>query len=92
LAALPAAGMTGLTVEELMSNPGVRDFFTKPTRAQLATIPDSLKGQMPEIVEAARSRGVHISPLIAAYAATVQRNRNQRQPVQQTNVQQGATQ
>ena len=90
---IPAAGMTGLTVEELMSNPGVRDFFTKPTRAQLATIPDSLKGQMPEMVEAARVHGVHISPLIAAYAATIQQNRNQRQPVQQQQpVTQGASQ
>ena len=70
-------------VEDLLERPGVREFFTKPTRAQLAAIPSDLQSQMPEIVSLARQRGVHISPLIAAYAATIQRNRGQRQPVQQ---------
>jgi hypothetical protein len=75
MAVIPAAAAAGMTIEELMSNPGIRDFFTKPTRQQLATIPDNLKGQMPEVVEEARAHGISISPLIAAYAAAVQRNR-----------------
>jgi hypothetical protein len=80
-------------VEALLEHPGVREFFTKPTRAQLAAIPPELRGQMPEIVEAARSRGVHISPLIAAYAATIQRNRSQGQsPQRQQPALQGASQ
>jgi hypothetical protein len=93
LAALPAAGAAGMEVEALLEHPGVREFFTRPTRAQLAAIPPELRGQMPEIVEAARSRGVHISPLIAAYAATIQRNRSQGQsPQRQQPALQGASQ
>jgi hypothetical protein len=93
MAIIPAAGMTGLTIEELMSDPGIRDFFTKPTKQQLAAIPDGLKEQMPEMVEAARGHKVPVSPLIAAYAAAIQRNRGRsQQPAQQQPTLAGAAQ
>jgi hypothetical protein len=79
MAVIPAAATTGMAVEEFITQPGVRDFFTKPTRQQLAAIPPDLRGQMPEIVQAAKQRGVQVSPLLIAYAATVQRNRGQQQ-------------
>jgi hypothetical protein len=97
LAALPAAGAAGMGVEALLEHPGVREFFTKPTRAQLAAIPPDLQAQMPTIIETARARGVHISPVLAAYAATIQRNRGQQQlppvtPSQAIQAMQGAAQ
>jgi hypothetical protein len=87
LAAIPAAGATGMAIEEVLAHPGVKEFLIKPSRAQIAQIPLDLRGEMPNIVQAARSRGVPVSPLLAAYAATIQRNQgqqfNQPQPLQQ---------
>ncbi len=87
LAAIPAAGATGMAIEEVLAHPGVKEFLTRPSRAQIAQIPLDLRGDMPNIVQAARSRGVPVSPLLAAYAATIQRNQgqqfNQPQPLQQ---------
>ncbi len=68
-----------MAVESLLEHPGAMEFFTRPTRQQIATIPPELRGNMPEIVAAAKSRGVQVSPLLAAYAATIQRNRGQKQ-------------
>jgi hypothetical protein len=79
LAALPAAGATGMAIEEILSHPEVKEFLTRPTRQQIAKIPPELRGDMPNIVAAAKARGVPISPLLAAYASTIQRNRDQRQ-------------
>jgi hypothetical protein len=79
MAALPAAGVAGMGVETLLDHPGVREFFTKPTRQQIARIPPELRGQMPEIVAMAKQHGVPISPLVAAYAASIQRQQQQHQ-------------
>jgi hypothetical protein len=85
LGVIPAAGAAGIAIEEAITQPGIRDFFTRPTRQQLATIPPDLRGQMPEIVQAAKQHGVQVSPILSAYAAVIQRNRgsdqqNNRQP------------
>ena len=81
-------------IEALLDHPQVMDFLTRPTRQQLAAIPVDLKGEMPDIVRAAKQRGVKVSPILAAYAASIQTNRNQGQsptPVDQP-VSQGASQ
>ena len=80
---MPASGAVGAAVEQLLSHPGAMDFFTRPTRAQIASIPLELRGNMPEVVAAARTRGIPISPLLAAYAASIQRNRTNQQQQQQ---------
>ena len=82
LALMPASGAVGMATEELLSHPAVREFFTRPTRQQIAAIPLELRGDMPRIIETAKTHGVQISPLLAAYAASVQRNRTG-QPRQQ---------
>jgi hypothetical protein len=83
LAAIPAAGSAGMAVETMLEHPGVREFFTKATRQQVAQIPPDLRGAMPDIVAQAKAQGVQISPVLAAYAAAIQRNRKQ-QPAQST--------
>jgi hypothetical protein len=75
LAALPAAGATGMAIEEILAHPDVNEFLTRPSRAQIAQIPLELRGQMPEIVAVAKSRGMQVSPLLIAYAAAMQRNK-----------------
>jgi hypothetical protein len=75
LAALPAAGATGMAIEEILAHPDVNEFLTRPSRAQLAQIPLELRGRMPEIVAVAKSRGMQVSPLLVAYAAAMQRNK-----------------
>ena len=90
LALMPAAGATGIAVEELINRPPVMDFLTRATRQQIARIPPDLRANIPEIVAAAKSHGVQISPILAAYAAAVQRNQNS-QAVLQT-AQQGSQQ
>jgi hypothetical protein len=93
LAAIPAAGAAGLGVESLLEYPPVMDFLTRATPRQIATIPPELRGSMPEIINEAKARGVKISPILATWAVTVQRNRagqtNQQssQQVQQPDVQ-----
>ena len=84
LALMPAAGAAGMATEELLSHPAVMDFLTRATRQQVATIPPDLRGAMPEIVAMAKSRRVPVSPILAAYASSVQRNQagqtNSQQP------------
>jgi hypothetical protein len=75
LAAIPAAGATGMAIEELLAHPAVKEFLTRPTRQQIAQIPPGLRGDIPDIVSAAQSRGLRISPLLVSYAAAIQRNR-----------------
>jgi hypothetical protein len=82
LAAVPVAGAAGMTVEALLDHPGVKDFLTRASKQQLARIPLDLQGQMPQIVAAAKVRGVPISPILAAYAATIQRNQGGKRPAQ----------
>jgi hypothetical protein len=82
LAAVPAAGAAGMTAEALLDHPGVMDFLTRASKQQLARIPPDLQGQMPQIVAAAKVRGVPISPILAAYAATIQRNQGGKRPAQ----------
>jgi hypothetical protein len=82
LAVVPVAGAAGMTVEALLAHPGVMDFLTRASKQQLARIPPDLQGQMPQIVAAAKVRGVPISPILAAYAATIQRNQGGRRPAQ----------
>ncbi len=77
LALMPAAGAAGLGIEELLSHPPVMDFLTRATRQQIAQIPPDLRGAMPDIVAAAKAKGVKVSPILALYAATIQRNQNQ---------------
>jgi hypothetical protein len=91
LTAIPAAGATGMAIEEILSHPDVNEFLTRPSRAQLAQIPLELRGQMPEIVAVAKSRGMQVSPLLIAYAAAMQRNKTG-QAQQQAPPAQGAQQ
>ena len=77
LALMPAAGAAGMATEELMAQPAVVDFLTRATRQQVAQIPPDLRGAIPDIVALAGKRGVQVSPILAAYAATVQRNQRQ---------------
>lgn len=79
MALMPAAGATGMAVEEIMRQPPVMEFLTRATRQQVARIPPELRGSMPQIVAAAKARGVQVSPILAAYASTVQRNQNTQQ-------------
>jgi hypothetical protein len=74
LVAIPAAGATGMAIEEILAHPSVKEFLTRPTRQQIAQIPPGLRGDIPDIVSAAQSRGVHISPLLVSYAAAIRRN------------------
>lgn len=83
LALMPAAGAAGMAAEEIMRQPPVMDFLTRATRQQVARIPPELRGSMPEIVAAAKARGVQVSPILAAYAAAIQRNQNAQQKGQQ---------
>jgi hypothetical protein len=76
LAAIPAAGATSMAIEELLAHPDVREFLTRPTRQQVAQIPSELRGELPNIVAAAKGRGVPVSPLLAAYAAAMQRSQS----------------
>jgi hypothetical protein len=71
-----------MTVESLLEHPPVMDFLRRATREQIARIPPELRGDMPRIVEVAKSHGVQISPLLAAYASTIQRNQRTRQILQ----------
>jgi hypothetical protein len=85
LAVLPAAGAAGMTAESILAQPAVMDFLTRATRSQIAQIPPELRGDMPRIVSAARAKGIPVSPILAAYATTIQRNQNgsqQSQPAQ----------
>jgi hypothetical protein len=77
LALMPASGAVGMATEELLSHPAVMEFFTRPTRQQIAAIPPELRGDMPRIVATAKARGIQVGPLLAAYAASVQQQRQQ---------------
>ena len=79
LALMPAAGAAGIAIEHILAHPPVMDFLTRATRQQVAQIPPDLRGAMPDIVNLAGKRGVRVSPILAAYAATIQRNQGQRQ-------------
>lgn len=83
LALMPASGAAGMATEELMSQPAVVDFLTRATKQQVAKIPSDLRGSMPEIVAKAKSRGVQVSPILAAWAASIQRNQESKQGSQQ---------
>ena len=45
-----------------MDIPKVRDFLTRPTPAQIASIPPELRGDLPVILEAAKRAGLRIHP------------------------------
>jgi hypothetical protein len=94
LAAIPAAGAAGAAIDEILAHPQVKEFLLRPSRQQIASIPLELRGDMPRIVAAAKARGVKVNPLLAAYAAAVQRNQTgQSQAQVQSQVQpQGALQ
>jgi hypothetical protein len=81
---MPASGAAGLATEELMSQPAVVNFLTKATKQQIASIPPELRGEMPSVVALAKTKGVPVSPILAAYAATIQRNQNGQQANQPT--------
>jgi hypothetical protein len=82
LIALPAAGATGMAIEEILAHPDVNRFLTRLTRQQLSQIPLELRRNMPQIVSIARSKGIPVSPILAAYAATIQHNQAGSQPDQ----------
>jgi hypothetical protein len=84
LTAIPAAGAAGAAIDEILAHPDVKEFLTRPTRQQVAQIPLNLRGDMPKIVATAKARGIQVSPLLAAYAAAIQRNRARQQTGQQT--------
>ena len=80
LAAIPAAGATSMAIDEILAHQGVREFLIRPTRQQIAQIPLNLRGDMPQIVAAAKSHGLPVSPLLASYAAAIQHNQGAQQP------------
>jgi len=83
MALMPAAGAAGMATEELMAQPAVMQFLTRATRQQVARIPPDLRGDVPGLVSLAKQRGVQVSPVLAAYAAAVQRNQAAQQGSQQ---------
>jgi hypothetical protein len=84
LLAIPAAGAVGTAIDGILAHPLVREFLLRPSRAQIAQIPLELRGDMPKIVATAKARGIPVSPLLAAYAAAIQRNQAG-QPAQLSN-------
>jgi hypothetical protein len=84
LLAIPAAGAVGTAIDGILAHPLVREFLLRPSRAQIAQIPLELRGDMPKIVATAKARGIQVSPLLAAYAAAIQRNQAG-QPAQLSN-------
>ena len=67
----------------LLRYPPMIEFLSKARPEDVALIPSELRGDLPGLVSQAQRAGVRVSPILAAYAATVQRNRGQGQPVQQ---------
>lgn len=65
-------------MDKIFTNPHVVDFFTKATTKEIAAVPPELRGDLPNAVAAAQSRSIRVSPILAAYAASVQKNRNGR--------------
>lgn len=63
-------------MDRIFTNPHVIDFFTKATPKEIAAVPPELRGDLPQIVTAAQSRGVQVSPALMAWVGAVQRNRN----------------
>lgn len=59
-----AAGGNGLA--SLLESPSVSRYLTKPTPAQVATIDPSIARDLQPIVDAARKKGVSISPALTA--------------------------
>jgi len=76
LAVIPAAGATGMIADEIMASPPVMEFFARATKDQIARIPPDLRGQMPEFVALAKARKIPVSPILAAYASSIQRNQS----------------
>ena len=62
-------------MDRIFTNPHVVDFFTKATTKEIAAVPPELRGDLPDAVAAAQSHGLRVSPVLVAYAASVQRNR-----------------
>lgn len=64
------AGAMAVThgIAQIMRRPSVVEFFTKATAKDIASIPPELRGDLPQLVSAARKSGVKVSPAIAAAA------------------------
>ena len=92
LTAIPAAGAAGAAIDEILAHPQVKEFLLRPSRQQIAQIPLELRGDMPKIVATAKARGIQVSPLLAAYAAAIQRNQAGQSQAMQPTQAQGATQ
>jgi hypothetical protein len=58
-------------LSSLLENPRVVDFLTKATPEDVAQVPPELRGDLPQIVNAAKNRGVKISPAFYAAAGAV---------------------
>ena len=78
-------------MDRIFTNPHVVDFFTKATTKEIAAVPPELRGDLPDAVAAAQSHGLRVSPVLVAYAASVQRNRKGQARVQPPQPQQPIT-
>lgn len=68
----PMAGglAVNMALERVFQNPRVIDFFTRATPKDIAQVPEDLRGNLPQIVRAAQSQGVKVSPALAALVAS----------------------
>lgn len=54
----------GHGLANILEKPAVKDFLTKATSRDIATIPEDLRRDMPSIVKAAQGKGIKVSPLL----------------------------
>ena len=68
-------------IASVMEKTSVVDFFTKATAKDIASIPPDLRGDLPELVKAAKAKGIKVSPVLVA--AVNAASRPQKQETQQ---------
>lgn len=66
--AIVGYGMTQ-AIGKIMEIPKVEEFLTRPTARDLAQIPPEMRSSLPNIIKAAQSRGIRVSPALIAIAA-----------------------
>lgn len=64
--AIFGSGKVGLA--KMLENPGVVNFLTQATERDVAQIPPELKGDFPKIVQAAKAKGINVSPALLGTA------------------------
>jgi hypothetical protein len=74
-----ALGVGGLAATEgfvkLLQNPTIQRILTNPTEADIAQIPPEMRADMGPILDAARQRGIKVSPLLYAASGVPQPRR-----------------